>query len=75
MRLETTCELERRRLDPGDVYKWWSALDLAALVPAGHQSTVDGDLMAGISVQVHGVAAQHVEGVISLVGYCVGPYW
>jgi hypothetical protein len=59
MLVGTTLELERQRLDPGDVYEGWTALDLPVLVP-GHQSTVDGAPLAGIGVQVHDVAAQNV---------------
>ena len=69
--LDTTRELERRRLDPDDVYEWRSARDLAVLV-AGHQSTVDGDPVAGICVQLHDVAAQHVGGARGFVSYGVG---
>ena len=72
MLVGTTLELERQRLDPGDVYEGWTALNLPVLVP-GHQSTVDGDPLAGIGVQVHDVAAQNVvEGARGFVGCTVG---
>ena len=68
----TTLELERQRLDPGDVYEGWTALNLPVLVPE-HQSTVDGDPLGGIDVQVHAVAPQNVVGgARGFVCYTVG---
>ena len=73
--VETDCELERRRLDPGDVYHGRAALDLPVLVPRC-QSTVDSDPLVGMSVQVYDVAAQNVEETpeVSSVTLWV-PYW
>ncbi len=45
---ETARELERRWLDPGDLYEGRSALDLGVLV-SGHQGAVDGDPLAGVA--------------------------